>query len=243
MNQRRRVHCLCSLVHPRVCSLCVLLFASLSFASLLFFSFFLCYSVYTMTRLQNLSGSNLDATPQRNILSLYEVDKLTPAQIAAAKQREVAIAAEAQKQHQVHMLKLEQANKQRVDEQHRREEERQQKDMREQTAQQSLHQRLAQQLRPSHRKSDVGSANELVLNLASAGGEIDDDSDSDVLELEQDASGNSGGEVEAGAGRGRVHLQGQLHDHDSEQVELSVSNNDIDKEPAHFVYGQQEHKQ
>jgi len=69
--------------------------------------------VYTLTRLQNLSGSNFDAAPQRGILSVLETaaSKPTTAQVEANVEKEHELADEAHKQQQIQKLKLHHAKK------------------------------------------------------------------------------------------------------------------------------------
>ena len=185
-----------------------------------------------MTRFQNLSGSNFDATPQRNILQLYEVqNSLTPAQLEAIRAREAEIAAETQKQHSVQLLKQQQAEKHREEERQRRAEEEQQRDWNRQAAEHQRDQSAAagKKNRSNHRASDVGSANELVLNLASSGGDHGD-SDSDIVEHEDSEAG-------VGRGQGMVHLQQQLgQDPDDDEIELSTHDLHDSQEPAHFKF-------
>ena len=192
-----------------------------------------------MTRLQNLSGSNFDATPQRNILSLYEVrDNLSAAQLAAIKEREAAIAKETAQQHQVQLLKQAQAQRQREEAAQRRglqggrdadpEEERGRGHLQQ-------HAQTQRKLRAARRSSDGGSANahELVYQLSPDDDEDDEEADSDVeREISAAAAAADSVSVAAGGGTGRAHLAGDHLD----DVELSISDNAIEHDGAEFNF-------
>lgn len=194
--------------------------------------------VYTMTRLQNLSGSNLDATPQRNILSLYEVrDNLSPAQLAALKEREAAIAAETAQQHQVQLLKRAQAQRQREEKEHRRGQASRDADPEEEARGHGHLQQHAQaqrKLRAARRSSDGGSANahELVYQLSPDDDDDDDEADSDAeREMSAAAAAADSVSVAAGGGAGRAHLGGDHLD----DVGLSISDNAIEHDEFNFA--------
>lgn len=60
----------------------------------------------TMARLQNLSGSNFDATPQRGIMSLYERDRpLTVNEVEDVRRLEASMLDAAVRQHQIDQLR------------------------------------------------------------------------------------------------------------------------------------------
>jgi hypothetical protein len=190
--------------------------------------------VYTMTRLQNLSGSNLDATPQRNILSLYEVaESPSAAQQAALKEKEAALAAEAQKQHQAQQLQAAEAARAAEEARHRLEAERHEQEER-------RHVKLMRGGKGGghvrRRSSDKAgaSANELVLNLSG------DNANEDDEELSDAEPERSIGEFDLAQGRGRVHgahdqpLADEEEDPESEeQVEFELSVSDNVFEQAH----------
>jgi hypothetical protein len=181
--------------------------------------------VYTMTRLQNLSGANLDATPQRGILSLYETthEKLTPAQTAALKEREIALAAEVTREHEYQQRKESQLAKAA--------EEARQRALEQEDRQQRHNEQRAR--RHHRRRSSAGSggggsAHEPVLQLGAA-----EEDEEELSDAEQE-------ELEMGIGRGRVHT---AHTLDDNAIELSISDNKIelddDGTDEHFVFDSQ----
>jgi len=196
-----------------------------------------------MTRLQNLSGSNFDATPQRNILSLYEVrDNLSAAQLAAIKEREAAIAKETAQQYQVQLLKQAHAQRQREEAAQRRGQGGRDADSEESERGRGHLQQHAQtqrKLRAARRSSDGGSQNvhELVYQLSPDDDEDDEEADSDAeREISAAAAAAESVSVAAGGGAGRAHLAGDHLD----DVELSISEESITKrETASFSCRQQ----
>lgn len=158
--------------------------------------------VYTMTRLQNLSGSNFDATPQRGLMSLYEVSTpLTAAEMQQMKDREHAIAVEAQKQHAEEMVRQEQAAKE--EEERRRHAPSTQRIASPSHSLTDAHRVPLRQGSQAHRASD-GSAHEHEVVFQLDGAEDDDDDDI----VEHDSA--------TGHGAGRLHLHGTLMDEEDE---------------------------
>jgi len=148
------------------------------------------------------SGANLDATPQRNILSLYENtrEKMTPAQQAARKEREATLAADATREHQLAQKKQAAAAKEAAEARQRAEAARLEAEQQEQRS--ARHRR-----RPS--EAGASSAHEPVLQQR----------DSDDLSDELSDDDNAIPEPSLVAGRGRVHAPGGEDD----AIELTIA--------------------
>lgn len=166
-----------------------------------------------MTRLQNLSGANFDATPQRNIMSLYEVNSpLTPSQQSELTAREERMTAETQKQHQLDRLREEQEEKTRQERQLY------QRSQMTHVDEPSLNEGIRSsevmhdRRRPNttNRRSSDSAKQHIVVG-------DDSDGDSDVLELSTNEHENSA--IEMGQGIGRIHLNSHLMDEPDESAE------------------------
>ena len=163
--------------------------------------------VYTMTRLQNLSGSNFDATPQRGVMSLYDVQSpLTKEQLEELRNREATIAQSVQHQHEVERVKQEQLAQQLHASRARDEQE-----LARATSEDSNHQ--AHVSLPPRRKASLRASNsgadEHVFGLHL--------SDEDLSDAEEEHH------MDEHAAAGRIHLHGQLNDEMDEDDEEKTS--------------------
>lgn len=136
--------------------------------------------VYTMTRLQHLSGANFDGS-SGSFLTLFDLTEApTAAELAAIKDREAKAAEEAQKQHELDRLRRD-AEARREDELQRARE----------TARQERELQPAQKRGGARKATDSVGEDAVVLQL-----QLDEDSTSDVLEMH---------DSELGTGSGRTH--------------------------------------
>lgn len=164
-----------------------------------------------MSRLQNLSGSNFDATPQRNLLSLYELPEAPSAESQQAlRDREAAAQEDAARQ--AHLASIKRAAEQAAREQRQRRLAESAVDEEQVDPHRSF--TRPSDRRPRRRSSDALSHHEQHVVL-----QLDDDDEEDDGEEEHALH-----DPELGMGTGRIHLHGQLRDEPDEELELTDLN-------------------